>query len=128
MLYYVNITTPANTSASEPKEMRLPVSGGIIRRVTVRYRYGSANLCGLRILSHEVQVFPFNKDDFFISMPELYECYLDFPLDQPPYELIIQTYNNDDTYDHLCSVGIEIDIARSTGWIAWLLRELGVSS
>ena len=126
MLYALNITTSANTTQDAPQSQTMAIALGTLKRVLVRYRYGSADLCGIRCFVHETQVFPFSPKRWFISMPELFMSLLDFDVDQPPFELRIETYNEDDTYPHDCAIYVDVAMPTLNERVAWLLTELQV--
>lgn len=108
MLFEASITIPANTSSSSPTTQILKIAHGIITKIMVRPRPGHAALAHMVILHHEHQIAPstegmdFSGDTFPIDWEEYYESY------QPPYELKLKGWNEDDTYSHTFDVFVAI--------------------
>lgn len=108
MLFVAAITIPANTSASDPTVEYLNIAHGIITRFMVRPRQGHAALAHMVILHHETQIAPsfkgmdFHGDGDPIDWDEYYESY------QPPYELKLQGWNEDDSYPHTFDVFVAV--------------------
>ncbi|GAH83943.1 unnamed protein product, partial [marine sediment metagenome] len=81
---------------------------GIITKIMVRPRPGHAALAHLVIRHHETQIAPstekmdFAGDAFPIDWEEYYESY------QPPYELKLVGWNEDDTYPHTFTVYVAV--------------------
>lgn len=108
MLFEVSVTIPANTTATAPTTAMLHIAHGIITKIMVRPRPGHAALAHCVILHHEHQIAPstqgmdFAGDTFPIDWEEFYESY------QPPYELKIMGWNEDDTYPHTFDIFVAI--------------------
>jgi len=108
MLFQASITIPKNTLQAAPTVVMLGIAHGIITRMMVRPRPGHAALAHCVILHHEHQIAPstenmdFAGDTFPIDWEEYYESY------QPPYELKIKGWNEDDTYPHTFDVFVAV--------------------
>jgi hypothetical protein len=108
MLFEASITIPANTAATNPTIETLKIAHGIISEIMVRPRHGHAALAHLVILHHEHQIAPSTEgmdlsgDTFPIDWEEYYEIY------QPPYELKLKGWNDDDTYRHTFDVFVAV--------------------
>ena len=108
MLFQASITIPKNTLVSAPTTVILKIALGIITKIMVRPRPGHAGLAHLVIRHHEHQIAPstenmdFSGDTFPIDWEEYYESY------QPPYELKLEGWNEDDTYPHTFDVFVAI--------------------
>jgi len=108
MLFQQDITILKNTTQTAPKEEILKIARGIITKIMVRPRPGHAALAHLVILHHEHQIAPSTEnmelhgDTFPIDWEEYYESY------QPPYELKLKGWNDDDTFPHTFSVYVVI--------------------
>ncbi len=108
MLFEASIDIPKNTTAADPEEAILKIAHGIITKIMVRPRPGHAALAHCVILHHEHQIAPstenmsFSGDTFPIDWEEYYESY------QPPYELKLKGWNEDDTYPHTFTVYVAI--------------------
>jgi len=108
MLFQADITIPKNTTQASPEEEILKIAHGIITKIMVRPRAGHWNLAHLVILHREHQIAPSTEGmtlhgDFFpIDWEEYYESY------QPPYELKLKGWNDDDTFPHTFTVYVVI--------------------
>jgi len=108
MLFEASITIPKNTTQADPTEATLKIAHGIITKIMVRPRPGHTALAHCVILHHEHQIAPSTEmmelhgDTFPIDWEEYYESY------QPPYELKIKGWNDDDTYPHTFDVYVAI--------------------
>jgi len=100
MLFQASITIPKNTTYDSPTIAMFKIAHGIVTKIMVRPRPGHAALAHLVILHHEHQIAPSTEnmdlhgDAPAIDWEEYYESY------QPPYELKLKGWNEDDTYDH----------------------------
>lgn len=108
MLFEASITIPANTLSTAPTFETLKIAHGIISKLMVRPRPGHAALAHLVILHHEHQIAPSTEgmdlsgDAHSIDWEEYYESY------QPPYELKLKGWNDDDTYSHTFDVFVAV--------------------
>ena len=108
MLFSTSITIPKNTTAADPTIRMLGIAHGVISKIMVRPRPGHAALAHCIILHHEHLIAPstenmdFSGDTFPIDWEEYYESY------QPPYELKIKGWNEDDTYPHTFDIFVAI--------------------
>ncbi len=108
MLFQASITIPQNTTRNSPTETTLKIAHGIITKFMVRPRPGHAGLAHLVILHHEHQIAPSTEnmdihgDALPIDWEEYYESY------QPPYELKLRAWNEDDTYPHTFDVYVAV--------------------
>jgi len=108
MLFQATITILKDTTATDPKEEVLKIAHGIITKIMVRPRPGHHSLAHLVILHHEHQIAPSTEnmdlhgDAPPIDWEEYYESY------QPPYELKIKGWNEDDTYEHTFDVFVAV--------------------
>lgn len=108
MFFETLITIPANTTSASPTVVILKIAHGIITKIMVRPRAGHQNLAHCIILHHEHQIAPSTENmdlhgEFFpIDWEEYYESY------QPPYELKIKGWNEDDTYQHIFDIAVVV--------------------
>lgn len=108
MLFTADVNIPKNTTEAAPVTQMLKVAHGIITWVSVLFPPGCARLAHCVILHHEHQIFPSTEgmdlagDTFPIEWDEYYECY------QPPYELKLKAWNEDDTYPHKITIRVAI--------------------
>ena len=108
MLFQASITIPKNTTKTSPAIVILTIAHGIITKIMVRPRPGHAALAHLVIVHREHQIAPSTEnmdlhgDAPPIDWEEYYESY------QPPYELKLKGWNDDDTYPHTFDVYVAV--------------------
>lgn len=100
MNYFFRVEIPKETSMSLPYEEKLKVSYGVIRSVKIWILPGHAGLAGLRIFFHESQVYPLNRDGFYLGDNISIEFADNYALDIEPYQLKAVGYNEDIRYNH----------------------------
>ena len=108
MLFETSITIAAGKTPADPEVKIMGIAHGIINKIMVRPRPGHHALAHLVILHHEHQIAPSTKggdfagDTFPIDWEEYFESY------QPPYELKLKGWNDDDTYEHTFDVFVAV--------------------
>ena len=84
----------------EEKWFELEVEGDIIDMVRIRFPPGPAALLKVAIFYGNEQIFPAEKDTFFLGDNEIIEWSEYYPLPEHPTRLRIRAINEDDTYEH----------------------------
>ena len=108
MLFEASITIPKSTTEPNAITMVFPIAHGVITKFMVRPRPGHSGLAHLVIKHHEHLIAPstenmdFAGDTFPIDWEEYYEC------SQPPYELKLKGWNEDDTCEHTFDVFVAV--------------------
>ena len=108
MIYCEEVLIPANTVKLIPLTTQLDVVEGIVTRVWVRWRWGSANLAGAAIFRGGFQVWPSTAGRWFPST--IFDTVFDeaYLIDDEPLHFILRTYNEDTRFPHrvwiACSV------------------------
>ena len=108
MIFSRNVCIPASTSPSDPQRATLTVTAGVVRTVFVRWRWGSANLCGVRVRYCEVVHWPYTLDEWIVSNTTPLEIPDNLLLDTAPFVFVIEAYNEDTRYPHMVWVGFDI--------------------
>ena len=125
MIYSQEIVIPANTLLAVPSERQLDGVEGGVKRVWVRWRWGSGNLCGAAIYRAGFQVWPTTGNQWFPSSTLDTEFAEDYDVSDEPLHFIIRAYNLDDTYAHTLWVGVSVMRGTMVGKLYDLLRILG---
>lgn len=108
MLFTVEVSVPKSTTSLDPVVQILPIALGIVTWVSVFFPPWCAKQLHVVILSHEHQIFPSTEnmdltgDAGAVEWVEYYECY------QPPYELKIKAWNDDDVWTHAATVRVAV--------------------
>ena len=119
MFYSVEIAVPANTTEASPVETRITVSHGVVTRAAFRPRPGHSGLCHARVFYHDHQLWPVSReedlhgDTFPIEWPEYEELFI------PPYELVVRSWNDDDTYSHTFDLDFALLPERVAAPVNW---------
>ena len=108
MIYCKEISIPANTRAAAPYKAQVDVVEGIVKRVWVRWRWGSADLAGCAIFRAGFQVWPTTGDEWFPS--SIHETVFDelYKIGDEPLQFIVRAYNLDDTFPHKLWIGFSV--------------------
>ncbi len=108
MIFEADIAIPKNTTQAAPKEVLMPINKGIITKVMVRPRPGHAALAHCVIRYHGDMIAPSteNMDFHGDTFPIDWEDHI--PVLQPPFELKIQGWNDDDTYPHTFTIFVVV--------------------
>jgi len=99
-LYATKITVPANTPETSPVRKEITVEGDVITYVSILIPPGHLGLTGVRVLYGLKQLAPYNEGAWISGDGETiaYEDFIIMPEEE--YDLTIEAYNSDDTYDH----------------------------
>lgn len=108
MIFSSELLIPANTTMGDPARKLFDITSGVINQVWVRWRYGSGGLCGVRVKYAEFQMFPYSIGEWLRSNREAITWEERYAVDNAPFELAIEAYNLDDTFDHRVFVAVNI--------------------
>ena len=106
MIYSAQISTANTYTKAAPKRTELKITRGLVYKIELNFPPGSAGLAGVMIFDGGFQVWPstlgqwFTGDDILISFDDVYLK------EAEPFLFSIDTYNEDDTYEHLVDVRI----------------------
>lgn len=136
MFYSKQITTDANTSRKNAKITNIKATGGVITKIAVRFPAGVQFHLNTTISSGGHQIFPVNKSDSVIGEDERIEADEFYKLAVGWNTLHIETWNNDDMFEHDCVVMITVlplwlaspkeGLGRVIYMLTLLLRRIGV--
>lgn len=108
MYYEYTLTIPANTPSSAPVREVVSLCPGTITKVDIFFVPDCAGYVGVRVLRFEHQLWPTNPDVWFRRNEDGPDWEESFPLDDDPYELIVEGYNEDDSYAHDVILGFAV--------------------
>jgi len=134
MIFTTDITTSNEYTKARPKRTVLNVTKGLIYKVEFYFPSGPSGLMGIAVFDGLFQVWPSTVGDFFNSDGETIRFDDMYLKDSAPFEFQCYTYNEDDRYDHRCSVRVglvssEVFMARfmptkSYDYLAELLEKM----
>lgn len=108
MMFKITDSVAANTTRHTAQIKKLSVGQGIIKRWDIGAPMEGINILNLRVLYHDQQLIPFNRDSsvwpalIFDPIPD------EFPLLEPPYELEFRSWNTDTVKAHIYWVRVVI--------------------
>lgn len=106
MIFRKGVTTPKDTFETAKKVTRLKLTKGIITKIDISFPIGCAGLLHVAINYGLHQVWPINSDESFAGDGETISFEEHIVVENDPFELMIYTWNLDDTYEHMCAVRI----------------------
>jgi hypothetical protein len=114
VFYCKTVLIPHSTLITAPLKVKVPISEGTVNHVWIRWRWGSANLCGCRILYATFQAWPLSAEEWYPSSAALLDFEERFLIGEGPKHLEIHAYNHDDVFSHTVWVGLSI--LRDVAW------------
>lgn len=108
MIFSKTVTSTHGGSSASTTVNVLKVTEGFVYQFELYFPPGSAGLLKVRIGEHGHVLWPWTPgewlfgDGITVSYPESYL------IGTPPYEILIEHYNEDDTYDHLFQLRLGI--------------------
>ena len=113
MIYAASITTSKGGSEEQAASTVLPVTPGLLWLLEVDFPPGCCGLAHIQIFDGLYQVFPatpgesFHGDACTVHLEDLYFK------QAAPYEFVIKTWNEDDTWDHDLQVRVGMAMGRA---------------
>jgi hypothetical protein len=92
-LYYLEVTTPANTPLASPQSTLWPLEDNYLKYVDVLVPPGPSGLLGFRLMWANQQVIPWGNDSWLITDNERVHVDCDFMMTITG--LVIESYNTD---------------------------------
>lgn len=127
MLLSQDITIAPKIAQETPQVNILHILPGTVASLIVLFRYGSGNLCGVRIHHAEIQRWPYIPGEWIPSSAYLYEFAEDLVIDQEPFDLRIETYNLDDTFEHHVWIAVVVRNVIDNENVRWLKEQLEIA-
>ncbi len=109
MYYQATISTPANTLESSALKTLVQLAKGTITKALIAFPPGTAALLHVQVKDKGWQIIPWTMTESMAWDNFVYELSIKYRLTDEPYQLTIHTWNLDDSYDHTCVVGFEMD-------------------
>jgi len=124
MLYSYDICIPPSTPESSALWTDCDVSPGTLTRLIVIFPPGAARLAHVRIFLWSHQLYPSNLDSSLSGDSEVVDVPENLDLNDRPYRLRIQAWNDDDSFQHTVCVRFSILRITSTAGIPRWLQKL----
>lgn len=108
MIFTTALTVPAGTAASSPVEAELDVAMGIIHQVDITFLDGPENEVHVALRSAGIhQIAPTNTGSF-IGNARTVSATLYYPLEEPPYRVVLQGWSPDADYEHEITADVHV--------------------
>lgn len=115
MLYSRQIKFTHGKTEAEATKTPIKVNKGVIYQVWVDFPPGCAGLVKLRVYHEGHPFLPVNKDNYLRGNAYVYKLPVYHEVRESPSILIVEGWNEDDTYDHTIQVVFSI----IPKWIAY---------
>jgi hypothetical protein len=106
--FFHYLEVPKYTSRLSPYEYTLKLPVGMIHRLWVEFPKGCSGLAGVRVLRGTTQIFPLPDGVWLRSDNAVMSFAFSHAIKSEPYEVVLQGYNDDDTYNHTVWLGFEM--------------------
>jgi hypothetical protein len=100
MIFSYAISTPANTLAAAKQKTDLKLTAGTIHQIDIVFPTGCAGLLYVAINFGLSQLWPTNTGEYFHTDGETISFKEFFDLPSYNNDLVVYTYNLDETYEH----------------------------
>jgi len=106
VVFVSTITTPKDTASTASQETVVKLTKGLIYKFEIFFPPGPSGLVGVSICQADMQLYPRQRDEWFLGDNITVQFDDTYFLSSPPWELRLKTYNIDDTFDHTVQVRI----------------------
>ncbi len=125
MIYEKRLTIPKLTLQSAPVSETVEIHPGIVKQVEVYFPPGCAALAHIQIFYWGRQFWPTNPNSDFTGDGTLLSFPEDLVITDPPFELEIKGWNDDDTYSHTPIIRFQMQSEKLTAVDLLKLLTLG---
>ncbi len=109
MSYSQRLTIPADTAESDPESVIIPVSTCVINRVELTFPSGCVGLVGVWFEYLDHQIWPTNTGGRYRGNGQTIRINPNFEIKEPPFEITMYGFNEDDTYQHIIYVVLDVE-------------------
>lgn len=100
MFYEKSVSIPSNTPDTDPVGTPITLVPGMVDHVEIQFWAGARGNVGVRITERDHQVWPTNPGSWFRGEDHVIVFNEQYKLEDRPYVLVVEGYNNDLNYDH----------------------------
>ena len=125
MFYSEEIIVPANTSKESYQVTTMKLTKGVVSRVSVFFPWGCAGLVFAQIVRKTWQVFPLSRGQWISANDRTIDFGTSIDVLSDPHDIIVRSYNEDDTYNHTITVSFQMVKGERIDWLDPLIEELG---
>ena len=125
MRFDFDITVPAGTLKDDPLVTPLKLTSGNIAEIGVFFPPGCAALVYARLRRGLQQIAPANPEGAWNYDDIRIASRMEFPLDQPPYEVFVDCWSPGAIYAHTLVVDVDMQPKAEQDWRGFLQHLLG---
>lgn len=100
MLYQTRLVIPASTPIGSPVESEVVLTQGVVSQVEIMFPPGSCGLAKVAIFHKEHRLWPSSPEEWFYADDYPFKWPEDFAVDEQPFLLRVEGYNEDILYPH----------------------------
>ena len=104
MYYATSVTVPANTPRTAPVTTTMELTAGWLSEMRIGFPAGCAGLAGVRVRRFDHQILPLTMGEWLEYDNIFFRCPLWEDLRDEPAEVILELYNDDDTFVHTIAI------------------------
>jgi len=108
MTYSYSLTIPKQTSKDEPAQIEMKLTEGIIKQWEFEVPPGVNAVAGVRVMWGSFQLFPRNPESWLVSGGGILRYPENWHLEEEPYVLLFQGYNDSTRYSHTIQLRLTI--------------------
>lgn len=108
MDYRASLTIPKSTARGSPTTQEFKLIAGDITRIRIRIPAGHHGLAHLRILRFGGHFYPTTRGAYYQGDDEVIVIDDHYSLEVEPLVLVLEGYNDDDTYAHTFELSITL--------------------
>lgn len=105
---YKSVVILAGGSQGAPLSYSIPVPRGTVQAISAEFPSGCCGLVGVRLYHLETQVFPLPAGEWLRSDDAIITTAITTYVNAEPPQVILECYNEDDTFSHRIWIAIEI--------------------
>jgi len=124
VFFQIEVATPPNTPASAPVVARLAVYPGVTRQVWVGFPRGCYGLAHMQIWHWGWQLWPWTPQTSYHWNDYMFTFEDRYPILEEPLELVVKSWNLDDSFEHTLTFAVTVEPAPSEEEIRELRERL----
>lgn len=108
MVHTTQLVNPILTPIETPVHVVLPLTDGMLEKVSILFPDGCYGLVGFWMTHHGIKIFPYNPAGILYGNDATIEFNMNFKMNTHPYDLELFSFNNDDRYPHILYISVNL--------------------
>jgi hypothetical protein len=109
MNYFYGVAIPKNTPQLTVVTTEIKLTKGTIDYISLFFPFGCAGLVGIQLWQYGYQLFPTNRDSYYLGDNVLIPFSTIVDISEEPFNLYVKGYNLDDLYNHTVYININME-------------------